>query len=241
MGILCSGMSIAKGTADPSLHSWAVDGTDATEADIKAAQAALLQAWRKLVPAGKDSADGQQIPESEMQRFNAIDALAVTLTSMYEDVNLGKYTTKSVTQFKSALDDASKVLEAADSSTLDLMKAKTNVLIARKNLVKKAADTLVAKGKTIKVKAKKVGKNKIIAKKKTIGRAKAFSVTKAQGKVTFAKVKGNKKITVSSTGKVVVKKGLKKGTYKVTVKVSAAGNGDYLAGSKTVALKVRVK
>ena len=218
-----------------------LDNADATEADIKAAQAAVLQALRKLVPADKDSEGGQSVTEADIQRFKAIDALAATLTSMYENVNLGLYTKESVTQFKSTLDNASQVLEASDSSTLQLMKAKSSVLIARKNLVKKAANTIAAKGKTVKVKAKKVGKNKIVAKKKTIGRAKAFKTTNAQGKVTFAKVKGNKKISVSSSGKVVVKKGLKKGVYKVTVTVSAAGNDNYLPGNKNVTLKVRVK
>ena len=38
-----------------------------------------------------------------------------------------------------------------------------------------------------------------------------------------------------------MKKGVKKGTYKLTVKVSAAGNGDYEAGSKNVTVKIRVK
>ena len=45
-----------------------------------------------------------------------------------------------------------------------------------------------------------------------------------------------------TNGKVKVKKGLKKGTYKVKVKVKAAGNGNYKASAvKTVTFKVRVK
>ena len=42
-------------------------------------------------------------------------------------------------------------------------------------------------------------------------------------------------------GKVTVKKGLKKGTYKVKVKVKAAGNKNYKAATKTVTFKINVK
>ena len=46
----------------------------------------------------------------------------------------------------------------------------------------------------------------------------------------------------SKTGKVTIKKGLKKGTYRVSVKVSAAGNSNYNpSGVKTVSFKIKVK
>ena len=75
----------------------------------------------------------------------------------------------------------------------------------------------------------------------------AFGHDWDEGKVTYKKVKVNKKkyarkFTVNKkTGKITVKKGVKKGTYKLTVKVSAAGNGDYEAGSRNVTVKIRVK
>ena len=49
------------------------------------------------------------------------------------------------------------------------------------------------------------------------------------------------KITVAKTGKITVKKGLKKGTYKVKLRVTAAGNKNYKKKAKTVVVKVRVK
>jgi endo-1,4-beta-xylanase len=98
--------------------------------------------------------------------------------------------------------------------------------------IAKAKNTMTAKAKTVKAKA---------SKKTTIKKTKAFTVKKAQGKVTFKKASGNKKITVSKTGKVVVKKGLKKGkTFSVKVKVTAAGNKNYKKLVKTVTLKVKV-
>ena len=72
----------------------------------------------------------------------------------------------------------------------------------------------------------------------------ALTVTKAQGKVTYAKVASgsSKYLTVNkTTGKVFVAKGTPKGTYKIKVKVTAAGNANYKALSKTVTVKVTVK
>jgi endo-1,4-beta-xylanase len=40
---------------------------------------------------------------------------------------------------------------------------------------------------------------------------------------------------------VTVKKGLKKGTYKVRVRVTASGNDSHKPVSKTVTFKVKVK
>lgn len=71
----------------------------------------------------------------------------------------------------------------------------------------------------------------------------ALIVKKNQGKVTYKKLKGSSpKLTINTkTGKITVKKKTKKGTYKIKVKVTAAGNKLYKAGSKTVTVKIRVK
>ena len=102
--------------------------------------------------------------------------------------------------------------------------------------INKAANTLSAKGKKPSVKAAKLKK-----KNQTVKRAKALAVRNAQGAVTYKKTKGNKKITVAKNGKITVKKGLKKGTYKIKVKVTAAGNSNYNKATKTVTVTVRVK
>lgn len=98
------------------------------------------------------------------------------------------------------------------------------------------AGTMTVKAKTVTVKYSKVKK-----KDQTIKASKAFSVKNKQGKVTYKKKSGNKKITVSSSGKIKLKKGLKKGTYKVKVKVTDAGNDEYKSKSKTVTVKIKVK
>ena len=103
--------------------------------------------------------------------------------------------------------------------------------------IAKAAQPLKVTGKTVKIKKKTIKK-----KAKKLDVSKVLAVSGAKGKVTYTKVKGNKKIKISeTTGKVTVKKKLKKGTYKVKVKVSAAGNANYKAGSKTVTFTIKIK
>ena len=102
--------------------------------------------------------------------------------------------------------------------------------------ITKKANTLTAKAKKVSLKAKKVKK-----KAQKISPKKAITVSKNVGKVTYKKLSGNKKIKVSKAGKITVKKGLKKGTYKVKIKVTAAGDATYLAGSKDVVVKIVIK
>ena len=98
-------------------------------------------------------------------------------------------------------------------------------------------NTMTVKGKTLKVKAK----GKKVKKTKTYKVSKVLKVKKAKGKVTYKKLKGNKKITIASNGKVKVKKGLKKGTYKIKVKATAAGTDKYFPITKKVTFKIKVK
>lgn len=106
----------------------------------------------------------------------------------------------------------------------------------------KTGGTLQVKAKAPKLKAKKLKK-----KKQTIALKKAMVVSKANGKLTYTKLKVNKKkfakkFTINKkTGKITVKKGVKKGTYKLTVKVTAAGDVNHKPASKNVVIKIKVK
>ena len=75
----------------------------------------------------------------------------------------------------------------------------------------------------------------------TVKRLAAIQIKKAKGKLTYKKLKGNKKITVAKSGTMTAKKDLKKNTYSVRVKVTAAGNSNYKSLSKTVTIKVKVR
>ena len=74
----------------------------------------------------------------------------------------------------------------------------------------------------------------------TVKAEKAFSVKNAIGKITYKKIKGSKKIKVCKDGRIKLKKGLKKGTYKLKVKVTASGTGGYKKQSSTTIVRILV-
>ena len=104
--------------------------------------------------------------------------------------------------------------------------------------INKAANPLA-----VKAKAPSVKYSKLKSKNQTLAISKVLKFTNAgQGTKTYAKSSGNKKITINKkTGKITIKKGLKKGTYTIKIKVSAAGNGNYKAAAKTVTVRIKVK
>ncbi|MBO6047554.1 MAG: YdcF family protein [Erysipelotrichaceae bacterium] len=100
--------------------------------------------------------------------------------------------------------------------------------------ITKAPNPMTATAKTKTVKYKKV--------KKAKQSVSPITVENAEGEVTYKKVSGSKKLTISATtGKVTVKKKTKKGTYKIKVTVTAAGNDNYEAGEQTLTVTVKVK
>ena len=100
------------------------------------------------------------------------------------------------------------------------------------------ANPLKVKPKTAAVKYSALKKkNQILPVTKVIRFTK-----KGQGSISYKKVSGNSKITINKkNGKVTVKKGLKKGTYKVKVKVTAKGNATYIKATKNVTVTIKVK
>lgn len=100
----------------------------------------------------------------------------------------------------------------------------------------KVNNTMKVTGNTVTVKYKKLKK-----KSQTVKTAKAYKFTdKGQGTKTYVKVKG-KKFKVSKSGRITVKKGLKKGKYKVTVRIKAAGDKTHKQATKTVTVTIKVK
>ena len=108
-----------------------------------------------------------------------------------------------------------------------------------------ASNTVTVKGRTVKVKYKKLRK-----KAQKVSRSKVINVSNAQGKVTYklltvkrgksSKFKKYFKIN-GSNGIVTVKKKLKKGTYTIRCSVTASGNDQYTKATKTVTFKIKVK
>ena len=107
----------------------------------------------------------------------------------------------------------------------------------------KSVPKLPKKANPISVKSKSPSVSKTAKKAQTIKASDAFTIKNAQGTVTFKKKSGSSgKLSINSkTGLITVKKGTKAGTYKIVVAVTAAGNKQYKAGTKTVTVKVKVK
>ncbi len=121
---------------------------------------------------------------------------------------------------------ATVTITAAGKSTYGTAKATFKIA--------KASQKIKASVKTKTVKYSKL--------KKASQLVKSISVSGTKGKVTYAKVSGSSKLTVKSSGKIKVKKGTKKGTYTVKVKIKAAKTANYNAATaKTVTVKVKVK
>lgn len=103
----------------------------------------------------------------------------------------------------------------------------------------KAAQNMTVKASNKTLKGKNLKKRKAVVK--------AIAVSGARGTVSYAKQsvskkKYAKKFTVNArTGKITVKKSVKKGNYKIKVKVSATGDRNHSAASRVVTVKIRVK
>ncbi|GEM_PF-3335602 len=124
-------------------------------------------------------------------------------------------------------------------------KGKYTDSITKTFTIKKAANPLKVKAKAATVKYSDVK-----SKSKTLGVTEVIKTTKeGKGKITYklaSAKKGSKDFKkyfkVNKTkGKLTVKKGIKKGTYNVKVKVKAAGNKNYKSATKSVTIKIKVK
>ena len=94
---------------------------------------------------------------------------------------------------------------------------------------------------TINVKPISIKETKTKKKKQTIKASKVFSIKNAQGMISYKKKSGSKKLSISNTGKITIKKGTKKGTYKMKVTVTASGNNIYNMDAKIITVKIKVK
>ena len=103
--------------------------------------------------------------------------------------------------------------------------------------IKKAANSLTATTVQRSVKYEKVRKQQVTV-------SCPIKLSNSKGKVTYARIQkgSSKRLGVNTkTGAVTIKKGTKKGTYKIKIQVNDAGNANYKSARKTVVCKVTVK
>lgn len=142
----------------------------------------------------------------------------------------------------------SSIASVSNTGVITLKKvgtAKITLTAAETSKYNKASQTITVtvtkKVPSIKVKtASKVIKKAAVKKK-----SQSFSLNtsvNSKGKLSYKKVSGNKKLSINkTTGKITVKKGTAKGTYKAVIKINAAAKGQYTSSSKTVTITVKVK
>jgi hypothetical protein len=171
---------------------------------------------------------------------NAIDENQQTWTIVARETSDSGWTAalKSTTEaHKTLFDNYSRLSSSLGNIRNTKPSVKANVTPDPEPVVVEKDDDITFSGVTTKAfKAKK--------KTKKLAKTKSFQITAVAdsgNEITFAATTSNSKITVSNTGKVTVKKGLKKGTYKVTVKAkTAAGNG-YKAAKETNVYTIKIK
>jgi hypothetical protein len=137
-----------------------------------------------------------------------------------------------------AISDLQAAMSKGDDAAIKTATAALNNAVA----AAKKATPAAKKNASIKIKSKKNIKSfkaKDVKKKAKTVKIK-YSKT-GDGKVSFKKTKGSKKLSVTKGGKIKVKKGTKKGTYKIKVKISTSATAGYNAASKTKQFVVKVK
>jgi len=198
------------------------------EKQIKDAETQL-----ELYTAKKDAEQSNLDKQAAEEKTAAVIGLSNSILDALI-LDTSDYTGSSAKAFKAAVDEAIKVLNTSDVDTATILDAADKIDAAKKALVEKSANTMKADAKAKTVKAKKL--------KKAAAKIAPIKVTTPNGKVTYTKVKGNKKLSVNKTnGKITVKKGTRKGTYKMSVKVAASGDADHKAAEKIVNVTVKVK
>lgn len=99
--------------------------------------------------------------------------------------------------------------------------------------IRKATQTISGAGITKSYKASKLAKKSVTATLKSTGK----STGKVTYKITTCPKAMKGKISVSSTGKITLKKGIKKGTYRVTV--TCKGDANYKDAKRVITIKVK--
>ena len=236
---------------------------------LKAADytAASYKTYKAAITAAETVLNGEDFSDTEVTAATKAltDAKAKLVKLKTQSITVSVKNTKNVVSKKYG--DKAFSLGAKAKTTLTYKSSNTKIAtVDRKGKVTiKAAGTVkitinakatgtykaaTAKVLTIKI-AKKAPtiKTKIGTKNLSYNtlkkRAQVFTLgtsVNSKGTLTYKKLSGSSAVSVNSkTGKLTVKKGLKKGTYRVKVQIKSAAKGNYTAGSITVTVTVRVK
>ena len=154
----------------------------------------------------------------------------------YEEKSSG-YTEASYTAYCEAVEELKVLIGDEKASAEEIEAASEKVRIAVENLTEKNIQPMKVTGCSKKYKKSRLKKSAVSFT--------AVKVKQAKGTLSYkVSVTGKSKKVLKFSAKkrkVTVKKGAGKGTYKIRITVAAAGNGEFLAGKKTMIVKVRVR
>ena len=236
---------------------------------LKAADytAASYKTYKAAITAAETVLNGEDLSDTEVTAATKAltDAKAKLVKLKTQSITVSVKNTKNVVSKKYG--DKAFSLGAKAKTTLTYKSSNTKIATvdSKGKVTIKAAGTVkitinakatstykAAKAKVLTIKiAKKAPtiKTKIGTKNLSYNalkkRAQVFILgtsVNSKGTLTYKKLSGSSAVSVNSkTGKLTVKKGLKKGTYRVKVQIKSAAKGNYTAGSRTVTVTVRVK
>lgn len=219
-----------KAAADEAAKAYEAAKAEADKAAEAAAEAKKTADAAK--PGTQEAVDAAKAAEEAAKTAAEKAEAAKTAAAAYEEAAKAAYGEDSA--------EAAKAKEAAANAET----AAKNAASAANTASAAAKTAESAKAAADKAKAEKDPKLTSFKAKKKVKAGKKFKIKAAadsKGKITFKKLSGNKKIKVSANGTVKVKKGLKKGKYKVKIQITVAANGDYKARTFTKTIKIRVK
>ena len=236
---------------------------------LKAADytAASYKTYKAAITAAETVLNGEDLSDTEVTAATKAlnDAKAKLVKLKTQTITVSVKNTKNVVSRKYG--DKAFSLGAKAKTTLTYKSSNTKIATvdSKGKVTIKAAGTVkitinakatstykaaTAKVLTIKIAKKaptiktKIG-TKNLSYKALKKKAQVFTLgtsVNSKGTLTYKKLSGSSAVSVNSkTGKLTVKKGLKKGTYRVKVQIKSAAKGNYTAGSRTVTVTVRVK
>lgn len=208
-----------------------LNGEDFSDAEVTAATKALTDAKAKLV-----KLKTQSITVSVKNTKNVVSRKYGDKAFSLGAKAKGGLTYKSSNTKIATVDSKGKVtIKAAGTVKITINAKATSTYKAA--TAKVLTIKIAKKAPTIKTKIGTKNLSYNALKKK----AQVFTLgtsVNSKGTLTYKKLSGSSAVSVNSkTGRLTVKKGLKKGTYRVKVQIKSAAKGNYTAGSRTVRVK----
>ena len=157
-----------------------------------------------------------------------LDIIEVSMTDIETQMEAKKTISFSVVLGKDDFGYSKKAIR--------ILKQDENFMIVEHGWERVLDNTKADNPMKLNIKTKIIKYKKIHKAKQTVA---PITVKKAQGKVIYKKLSGSKKLTLKADGRIVVKKGTKKGAYFAKIKNTAKGNKNY--NSKSITKKVTIK